>query len=180
VLLGRATATLVALGFTDVQCPYCTKFAREVMPDLRREYIDTGKLQFALRHLPLEQKHPMARQAAEAIECAGRQNRAWPMHDRLFANPEALDGVALATHAKAVGLDAARFKTCLNGEAAARVDDDVAQAQALAVRGTPTFFIGTRQPDGRVKLLHRIPGAVPMNQWRAAIERWLRNVDGGK
>jgi protein-disulfide isomerase len=171
ILLGPITAPLVALGFTDLQCPFCGTFARDIMPELQREYIDPGRLQFALRHLPLEPKHPLARQAAYAIECAGRQGQQWAMHDRLFAKPQSLDAAALPDHARALKLDVASFSTCLgSGEVQARIDEDVALAKEYGVRGTPTFLVGVRQPDGRVKLLQRIPGAVPIEQWRKALE----------
>jgi protein-disulfide isomerase len=68
-------------------------------------------------------------------------------------------------------LDVTAFTSCLGGgDVTARIDQDIALAKELGVRGTPTFFVGVLQRDGRVKLLHRIPGAVPIQQWRTALE----------
>jgi protein-disulfide isomerase len=74
--LGRAGAPLTMVEFTDYQCPYCRRFQAEVWPQLKREYIDTGKLRYIARDLPL-QFHASAAPAAEAAHCAGEQGKFW-------------------------------------------------------------------------------------------------------
>jgi predicted DsbA family dithiol-disulfide isomerase len=65
------------------------------------------------------------------------------MHDRLFGNQNVLAAEQLPSHAQAVGLDAAKFKTCLEtGKYAAKVRKDLAEAQKVGINGTPTFFTG--------------------------------------
>src|SRR5262245_34849793 len=51
--LGPADAPLTIVEFTDLQCPYCARFASETFPELRARYIDTGKVRFTTRDLPL-------------------------------------------------------------------------------------------------------------------------------
>jgi protein-disulfide isomerase len=77
--LGRSDAPLTLLEFTDYQCPYCRKFQAETWPLLKKNYIDTGKLRFIVRDLPLS-FHSSARPAAEAAHCAAEQGKFWEMH----------------------------------------------------------------------------------------------------
>jgi len=63
-------------------------------------------------------------------------------------------------------LDKAKFQACLAGAGTARVNADIESGRALGVTGTPTFFIGQRQPDGRIKLLDRVSGSISIEQWR--------------
>jgi Thioredoxin len=65
-LTGSGAAQAVLIQFFDFQCPFCAKFARETWPTLRKTYVDSGKVQLAIRHLPLEAIHPLAFRAAEA------------------------------------------------------------------------------------------------------------------
>ena len=82
------------LEFSDFECPYCGKFSTEVLPTLQKQYIETGRLLFAFRNLPLK-IHPHAEAAAFAASCAGEQQKFWPFHDLLFANPKALEELKL-------------------------------------------------------------------------------------
>jgi protein-disulfide isomerase len=140
---GRADAPVTVVEFTDYQCPYCRRFQAQSWPRLKRDYVDTGKVRFIVRDLPLE-FHSAARPAAEAAHCAGEQGHFWPMHDALLASDTKLDDASVSRRAQAMGLDVSRFRACVTGnkyeQAIAR---NAAEAAALGVRGTPTFIIGT-------------------------------------
>jgi protein-disulfide isomerase len=75
--IGSKDAPLTMVEFTDFQCPFCERFHTSTFADLKRDYIDTGKLRFVSRDLPLD-FHPNAMQAAEAGRCAGEQGQYWP------------------------------------------------------------------------------------------------------
>jgi protein-disulfide isomerase len=60
--------------FTDLQCPYCGRFANGAFPQIKSEYIDKGLLRFVTRDFPLDM-HPHAELAARAPRCAGEQGR---------------------------------------------------------------------------------------------------------
>jgi protein-disulfide isomerase len=127
----------------------------------------------AFRHLPLTQIHPFAMKASEAAECAERQGKFWEMHDRLFQDQKRLEESSLVERARQIGLNAAQFTACLAGEAASEVQKDAAGANALAVTGTPTFFLGSVESDGRVRVLERFSGAVPVAQFESALDKLL-------
>jgi predicted DsbA family dithiol-disulfide isomerase len=96
------------------------------------------------------------------------------MHDALFAaDAKSLDARTLREIAIAVGLDVARFDTCLDGETEGKVRRDVEFAAALAVTGTPTFFVGVRESDSRVRLVDRVSGSQPVAWFDFAVEQLL-------
>ena len=127
-----------------------------------------------LRDLPLEMIHPFAMKAAEATHCAGDQGKYWEMHDRLFANQQALTRADLSKHAQAIGLNVGTFDQCLDsGKSVARVRKDLAEAQKLQASGTPTFFVGLTNGNSSQIKGTRIVGAVPYQTFKDAIDRLL-------
>ena len=77
-------------------------------------YVESGRLQFAFLHFPLEM-HPHARAAAEAAVCAAHQGKFWEMHDALFSTTNALEHSSLIAKASTINLDEERFGECLSG-----------------------------------------------------------------
>ena len=93
--------------------------------------------------------HAQAAKAAEAAHCAGEQNKYWEMHDRMFANQQALQVPQLKEHATSLGLDAAKFTECLDsGKYAQAVKTDLDYGNKLGVTSTPTMFINGRPVIG--------------------------------
>ena len=117
---GRREARVAIIEYSDFQCPFCARFAIDTLPQIDKTYIATGKVLMAFRHLPLEAIHPFAVDAGASVECAGRQDRFWDMHDRLFQNPKQLDPNTLRGHAQALSLDIAAYDACLTGGVAER------------------------------------------------------------
>jgi protein-disulfide isomerase len=179
---GNASAKVMLVEFSDIQCPFCGRHFRETMPLIDREYISTGKIRYAFKDFPIEQLHRQAFKAHEAVNCAADQNKYWPMHNRLFANPNPLGPEQLAAHAAAAGLDVTRFKECLDGgRHASTVRQSVSDAVAAGANGTPAFFVGTVNPDGKsVKAARGISGAQPYARFKQAIDALLAGDSGGK
>jgi protein-disulfide isomerase len=171
---GASTAPVVLVEFTDFECPYCGRFARDLFPALVREYVDTGKVQVAVRHLPL-QMHPLALGAGAAAECARRQGRFWEMHDELFREGVTRDESTLKTLAQTLGLDLSEFNRCMSGEGKAAASADAQLAETLGVTGTPSFFVGRRLADGRVRVVTTLSGAAPILEFRTALDRALND-----
>jgi protein-disulfide isomerase len=166
---GNPAAKVALIEYSDFQCPFCGKFAREVLPGIEQKYITPGKIRFAFRQFPLP-IHTFAQKAAEATECAGQQGQFWPMHDLLFRDQSQI-GSELFEHAAAtIGLNTSRFDRCLDGETRRKVEADAAEGKALTISGTPTFFVGTIQADGQVRATRRMIGAMPLSQFESAID----------
>ena len=179
---GDKSASVVLVEFTDYQCPFCARHARDTMPQIEAEYVKTGKLRYVTREFPLDSIHPQAFRASDAALCAGDQGKYWEMHARLFANQRALAPGQLASHAQAVGLDEAKFGQCLEGGTkAAKVRKDLADGAKAGVTGTPAFFIGVA--DGaNVKVTRTIKGAHPFASFKEAIDGVLaaQNAPGAQ
>jgi protein-disulfide isomerase len=167
-VLGDPAAPVAMIVFSDFECPFCGRFARDVFPSIKTNYLETGKVQFVFKHLPIPGLHPRAEPAAAVAVCAAQQGKFWALHDELFKDPTKLDDADLASYEKKVGLDDAQVRSCLNGEAKGRIDEDTALAKTLSIRGTPTFLLGRVQGDGRVKVLQVVAGAL------SAAEFWAR------
>ncbi|HEV8584802.1 MAG TPA: thioredoxin domain-containing protein [Methylomirabilota bacterium] len=171
-VLGRDDAPLTLVEFTDLECPFCRQFHVTTFEQLKRNYIDTGKLRFVTRDYPLD-FHANARPAALAARCAGEQNKFWEMRHVLTVNAATLSGEAMQGFARALGLDMNRFGACMSTEKyRAAIDRDIADAQNAEVSGTPTFVLGKTAPQGFEGL--RIVGAQPY----AVFEQKIRELLG--
>jgi len=142
---GNKTAKVQVVEFADFECPYCS-VAADTMKQLKAKYGD--KVGFSFRHFPLS-FHPNAQKASEYAQCAGEQGKFWEMHDAIFSKQKAMTVADLDQHVTALGLDAAKLKTCIDsGKGAQEVAADLGKGNAVGVQGTPTFFINGRQHAG--------------------------------
>lgn len=87
---GNANAKVTLVEFSDYQCPFCARFFTQTEGQIKKEYVDTGKVKFYYRDFPLPQIHPGAQKAAEAARCAGDQGKYWEYHDSLFQNQQSI------------------------------------------------------------------------------------------
>lgn len=167
--MGNGSIQLVEFG--DYQCPACGA-AHPVLKQLLKEY--DGKVTFYFRNFPLTQIHPNAMSSANAAEAAGAQNKFWEMHDKLYetqddwSNASATDLTGkFEGYAKELGLDVEKFKTAYaNKEFQSLIDQDLADAGALNLNGTPTFFFNGTKYTGKNDY----------NSLRDAIEAELKKV----
>jgi protein-disulfide isomerase len=170
---GDKNAKVTLVEFSEFQCPFCGRHVRETFPQLDKEYIQTGKVKYIFRDLPLESIHKNAFKASEAAHCAGEQGKFWEMHDRLFANQNSLEPAMLAGHAQAIGVDAKKFQACLDsGKYAAEIRKGIAEANKYGITGTPTSVIGLTQPNDpkTIKVLKVIRGAQNISAFKEALD----------
>ncbi|UCG23322.1 MAG: DsbA family protein [Chloroflexota bacterium] len=146
--MGDPDAAVTIVEFTDYQCPFCSRHSIETMPRIVSEFVETGRVYYVLKDLPLDQLHSDARAAAEAVRCAGDQDGYWDMHDAVFANQTEWAGQGEAakelfvSYAADIGLDESDMTACLeSGQHQEDVELNAAEARALGVTGTPMFFV---------------------------------------
>jgi protein-disulfide isomerase len=177
-LKGTHNAKVTIVEFSDFQCPFCGRYARETYDQLEREYIDTGKVRYAFRHFPLEKIHPEAFAAAEAVACAEMQGQFWEMRSRLFANQAGLMRDDLAKYGQEIGLDQTKFRTCMAGDMTARVRQDITLGARAGVSVTPTFFFGTAIHDtgDKIRIIRKTSGALPYTNFKAIIDSLLAST----
>ena len=168
--LGSEDTKVTVVEFSDYQCPFCRIFWKEVFPELKEKYIDTGKVRFVYRDFPLE-FHPAALISAQAAECADDQNKYWEFHDKVFGEQEKLgEGTISYTindinkWASEISVDLDEFNECLNSEKyKEEVQKDYNDGVKYGVTGTPTLFING------IKII----GAQPFENFSAIIEEEL-------
>jgi protein-disulfide isomerase len=147
-MLGDKNAPLTMVEFTDYQCPFCRQFHETTYSRLKKEYIDTGKLRFYSRDLPLD-FHANAMRAAEAARCAADQGKFWQLRDIMGANPDKLEMSNLVENATGLKMDVAAFRSCVEGEKYKNaIQTDVMEAMKIGATGTPTFVVGKSTADG--------------------------------
>lgn len=167
--LGDDDAPVVIVEFTDYQCPFCSRHFLQTYPQIKADYVDTGKVRYVFMDFPLSSIHPQAQVAAEAARCAGAQGAYLTMHDMLFTRQQEWGGRGDAAeifsgYVGELGLDTAAFDECLqSGQQADAVLADLERGVALGVNGTPAFFL-----NGNF-----ISGAQPYEVFRQAIESLL-------
>jgi len=170
--LGDEKASLAIIEFSDYQCPYCVRHAKQVYPELKKNFIDSGKVKYFVRNFPLS-FHAKARDASIVAECAGKQGKQWPAHEFLFANSRQLGDATFDIMIKKFALNKTEFDNCrIDPVIAAKVDADIVLGQQNGVSGTPKFFIG------RIKN-NMLVDAVPLSgaQYYKAFERIINALD---
>lgn len=171
--LGGDKASVAIVEFSDYQCPFCKRHHDQTFSKIKEAYIDSGKVRYEFRDYPLVSIHPQARPGSIAARCAARQGAFWPMHDELFKNQARLGPDAYTELAKTLGLDGDKFKQCLvEPEVGKSLDQDVAAAEQLGVRGTPYFLIGSIR-GGNLEGIKALSGAQPLDAFEGILDPLL-------
>jgi len=170
--LGDDDATVTIRVFSDFECPFCQRYALEIVPSLEATLLDRDDVALAFHHFPLTSIHANAEPAAEAAQCVADlygDDAFWPYHDLLFERLDAWNGLgdplpyfarvtrdveAIAAAAfeadqdigeeRAADLAAEQVRACLrDGDARETVRAATARARELGLSGTPTVFVGS-------------------------------------
>lgn len=169
--LGAEDAKVTLVEYTDYQCPFCKRFHDKTWPELKAKYVDTGKVRYEVRDMPLS-FHEKAMPAAIASRCAGEQGQFWPVHETLFNAQDTLSTAMIRKTALGAGVAAAAFDACLaNPAMKAAVEADIAEAEKIGVTGTPGFVIATRKGDRLAGTL--LLGAQPTASFATRIDALL-------
>jgi protein-disulfide isomerase len=169
--LGRNDAPVTIIEFTDYQCPFCQRFHLTAFEEVKRNFVDTGKVRYVSRDLPLAM-HPNAMSAAHAARCAGEQDKFWEMRHRLMVNASQLGMDRYNALADELKLDRTRFDKCLAEERyKAEIVKDMSDAAAAGVTGTPSFVIGRAVGEGIEGA--RVVGALPYSTFDAKLKELL-------
>lgn len=166
-VLGKSDAKVTVVEFADYQCPFCEQFFSQVENQLKKDYIDTGKVQFYFRNFAfLGQESDWA---AEAAYCANEQNAFWQYHDYLYThqgqeNSGTFSKANLEGFASDLGLNTSQFNNCLDTDKYKdKLDADTNAGKTAGVTGTPTIFI-----NGQM-----LVGAQPYDSYKTIIDQEL-------
>ncbi len=171
--LGKENAPVTIIEFSDFQCPFCRRFWKETLPQIKQAYIDTGKVKFVYRDFPLP-FHAGATPAAEGAECAREQDKFWQLHDAIFQEQDnqgqgtiQFTADDVKKWAAKIGLNTSKFNQCLDsGNYKQEVEKDIADGSAAGVNGTPATFI-----NGLL-----VSGAQPFAAFKVIIDEELKKL----
>jgi protein-disulfide isomerase len=142
---GPKAAKVTIVEFSDFQCPFCGRVAPTVK-EIEKKYPKDVAIVFVNQPLPF---HDKAQGAAQAFLAAHRQGKAWEMHDKMFANQQALAGSDLEKYAQEIGLNVPKFKKDFDDpRIKEQIKSDQALANSVGASGTPTFMINGREVVG--------------------------------
>ena len=155
--LGDAKAPVTMIEYASMTCPHCAHFQETTFPELKKRYIDTGKVRYILRDFPLDS---LAGAAFVLAHCAAKddKDKYYSMVDTLFAQQRtwAVEKPVppLMAIAKQAGLTEQSFNACLTNQKAWDDMESVRQRaiKEFKVESTPTFFINGTQVTGAVSI----------------------------
>ena len=149
-VLGDPKAPVTLIEYASFTCPHCAYFATEILPPVKKKWIDSGKVKLIYRDFPLDQT---AVKAAQLAECAGN-DKYFGVVDMIFSTQAkwavASDPIAdLAKSLRIAGMGDAEVKACLANDAVQNgVIADYRGGEALGVNSTPSLFVNGEQFKG--------------------------------
>ena len=173
--MGNANAPITIVGFSDFECSYCRRFHKEIFPQLKTQYINTGLVRFIHKDLPLP-FHRHAFSSATATRCAGEQSRYWDLYNALFDQQNCLSCKGVLAIAAEEKFDTTALQACMERQTTITVvNSNRSEALLHNINATPTFVIGPSRSDGKLDG-RLIEGVLPWSSFRSTIEETLQNL----
>jgi protein-disulfide isomerase len=155
IALGDDDALVTVVEFSDPGCWSCSTFAYETFPELRRDYIDTGRVQW--RTVLIDRGFPNGVPAANALRCAAAQDGFWSMRAEVARRQrewitQRNAAPLYAVYAQERGMDGPALLTCMDESAAhAAMSTEEMVALQLNVRAVPMFLVGSQRVLGALR-----------------------------
>jgi protein-disulfide isomerase len=173
MIMGKADAPVTIVEYASMTCPHCAHFQETTFPELKKRYIDTGKVRYIFREFPLDN---LAAAAFMLARCAGEldSSKYYAMIDTMFAQQRtwAVEKPIppLMTIAKQAGFTEKTFDACLANQKLLSGIEDVRQRaiKEFQVDSTPTFFINGK----------RAVGALTIDEMAKVIDPMLKDKKG--
>jgi protein-disulfide isomerase len=167
-VLGDPNAPVTILEYSSLTCPHCASFHANTLPQLKKDYIDTGKAKLVFRDFPFDRA---ALQASMLARCSNPE-RYFGFLDVLFKSQNKWAGAsdpaqALAQTGKLAGVGDQQFQACMSNEALANklIERRLEAEQKYQVQSTPTFVIM------RGDTIEKVVGAQPITEFARVIDK---------
>ena len=153
--LGKDDAPVTIVEYASMTCPHCAHFHETTYPELKKRYIDTGKVRFMFREFPLD---PLAAGASMLARCADK-DKFYPLIETLFQQQTkwAVEKPIpqLMAIAKQAGMSEQTFNACLSDQKMldAMQEEQKRATEKFGVNSTPTLFVNGKKNIGGVSLL---------------------------
>lgn len=169
-VLGEEDAPVTMVMYEDFECPFCKKFETNAFQDIKKNYVDTGKVKVVWKDLPLPERiHPWADDGAAVMECVYRQDEDafWKVKDKVFQNQDAVTesnvNEKVKQWASEEGVSESDVQACLDQGVSSEIQQDKREAGTVGAKGTPTVFIEN----------NKLVGAQPYSRYKSVIENEL-------
>lgn len=157
MVLGPANAQVTIIEYASMTCSHCAHFAKTTYPELKKRYIDTGKVRYMLREFPLD---PLAAAGFMLARCAAKDdaNKYYALIDTLFHQQDTWvvqkPLPPLQAIGKQAGLSEKDFTACLTNQPMLDKIESVRKnaTDKLGVNSTPTFFVNGEKLTGDVSI----------------------------
>ncbi len=154
VVMGEANAPVTIIEYASMTCGHCASFHNTTYPEMKKKYIDTGKVKYILREFPLD---PLAAAGFMLARCSGN-DKYYPIVEMLFQKQN--EWVTqnpippLLALAKQMGFTQESFESCLKDQKILEAIENVRThgAEKLGVASTPTFFINGKKVSGTLTM----------------------------
>jgi protein-disulfide isomerase len=155
--LGPANAQVTIIEYASMTCSHCAHFAKTTYPELKKRYIDTGKVRYILREFPLD---PLAAAGFMLARCAAKDdaNKYYALIDTLFHQQDTWvvqkPLPPLQAIGRQAGLSEKDFNACLTNQSMLDKIESVRKTATdkLGVNSTPTFFINGEKLTGDISI----------------------------
>jgi len=145
---GSSSAPILLVMFQDLKCGMCKSSFNSLLPEIEKDYVDTGKVRLVLLDYPLGLRETESR-FAQATRCAEEQGAYHQFISVLYNNMKDSSSEKLSTYASELKLDSDKFMQCLDSKKyRSQVEQEFNLGSKLGVNGTPTFFINGKRADG--------------------------------
>jgi protein-disulfide isomerase len=168
--LGRDDTSYLLYEYADLQCPDSRYYSQYLFPYVKRDFIDTGRVRYVFRAMPLE-VHPQAMQAEIAARCAGEQGNYLEMRQRLMAQTD-LGSESIRQQAEALGLNSTRVSSCMKSTRhQTEINKEKADAERIGVAATPTLILVHISPDGQMRTVYTASEPKDYSRLKRGLER---------
>jgi protein-disulfide isomerase len=143
IVVGRPDAPVTIVEYASLTCPHCAKFHKEVYPEFKREYLDTGKVRLILREFPIGKTSGMATITMRCVKPEKQLaliSKYFEQQDKWVSQDVRLDPIFEV--AKQVGMTRAEFDACRQNQSIIEALKAIKErGRKLGIIGTPNFFI---------------------------------------
>ncbi|PWR22976.1 disulfide bond formation protein DsbA [Zavarzinia aquatilis] len=154
-VIGSADAPVTVIEYASMTCPHCSSFTLTTFPEVKKQFIDTGKVRFVFRDFPLD---AIALRASMLVRCAGA-DKSEALVEMLFRTQQSWSRaadpiVALKQTLRLAGLGDAKADACLADEALkmAVIQSRYDAEKSYQIKSTPSFVIGKTVASGALTI----------------------------
>jgi len=162
-IIGNDNAPITIIEYASMSCTHCANFHNNTLPDLKKEYIDTGKVKYVFRDFPYNYPALLGSMVVRCIPSEVRydyMNALYKLQNKWVVRENAITRQELYKIMQTGGMTKENFDTCLsNVDLENKILQEVIAAQSeFNIRSTPSFLINgdLLEGDKSIKVFRQI------------------------